>query len=264
VQWTGRTSSSEEVRFSSVLSASSYLVLEFSSSITGSVLSLLTGKQNDASYRDSDFDLFLYGLKHDEVCSGRVSRLSDAGLTIFLFCALAAHPQSRLHRRADQGGPSSYPEGDQEPLQLRNEGLRDYRGCGGRRGLHDGPLLRLGRAAQGGVNDSQRCVFLPSLSCPHPSFVGSPALHTGFNAITLVPPRTSAHTGSSRRVIQIVLVSNPSIFDALAPFDLDACCVGYTGKQVVALPRAVRALSFGEWKGGVNFLDIKLARKLGS
>ncbi|GAA5991704.1 hypothetical protein JCM11641_001950 [Rhodosporidiobolus odoratus] len=80
----------------------------------------------------------------------------------------------------------------------------------------------------------------------------------GFNAITLVPPREF----SPRKVIQIVLVSNPTIFDALAPFDLDACCVGYTGTQAVAHPRATRAFALGGWTGGVNLLDIKLARKL--
>ncbi|BGP20505.1 hypothetical protein JCM10213_007662 [Rhodosporidiobolus nylandii] len=81
----------------------------------------------------------------------------------------------------------------------------------------------------------------------------------GFNAITLVPPRS--HKGQ-RRIIQIVLVSNQTIFDALAPFDLDACCVGWTGKQVIALPRAARSLALGGWTAGVNLLDIKLARKL--
>ncbi|GAA5982668.1 hypothetical protein JCM10908_006739 [Rhodotorula pacifica] len=79
----------------------------------------------------------------------------------------------------------------------------------------------------------------------------------GFNAITLVPPLSV----SPRRTIQIVLQSHTSVFDALAWFDLDACAVGYTGKAVVALPRAIRSLSLGDWTGGINLLDPRLARK---
>ncbi|GAA6059666.1 hypothetical protein JCM10212_000053 [Sporobolomyces blumeae] len=63
-----------------------------------------------------------------------------------------------------------------------------------------------------------------------------------------------------RRPIQIILHSNRSIFDALASFDLDACACAYTGNQVVANPRAVRALALGGWTGGVNFLDPKLTK----
>ncbi|GAA5974082.1 hypothetical protein JCM8115_001735 [Rhodotorula mucilaginosa] len=79
----------------------------------------------------------------------------------------------------------------------------------------------------------------------------------GFNAITLVPPRSVA----PRRPIQIVLQSNPTVFDALAWFDLDACAVGYTGETVVAVPRAIRSLSLGDWTGGINLFDPKLGRK---
>lgn len=64
-----------------------------------------------------------------------------------------------------------------------------------------------------------------------------------------------------RRPIQIVLQSNPTVFDALAWFDLDACAVGYTGETVVAVPRAIRSLSLGDWTGGINLFDPKLGRK---
>lgn len=80
---------------------------------------------------------------------------------------------------------------------------------------------------------------------------------SGFNAITLVPPRSVY----PRKTIQIVLQTHQTIFDALAWFDLDACTVGYTGCAVVALPRAVRSLSLRDWTGGVNLLDPRLARK---
>lgn len=51
------------------------------------------------------------------------------------------------------------------------------------------------------------------------------------------------------------------MYDALAWYDLDCCTVGYTGDAVIALPRAVRALSLGAWTGGINFFDPKLSRK---
>ncbi|BGP20451.1 hypothetical protein JCM10213v2_008599 [Rhodosporidiobolus nylandii] len=79
----------------------------------------------------------------------------------------------------------------------------------------------------------------------------------GFNAISLIPPEDV----EPRVIIQIILVSNPSAFDALAFFDLDHCTVGFTGERVVALPRAVRALSLGGWTGGVSFMDAKLSKK---
>jgi len=74
----------------------------------------------------------------------------------------------------------------------------------------------------------------------------------GFNALTLVPPKTV----TARRPIQIILQSHKTTFDALAGFDLDCCSVGWDGKEVVAVPRAVRALALG-----ANLLDVKLARK---
>ncbi|GAA5894706.1 hypothetical protein JCM8208_006049 [Rhodotorula glutinis] len=74
----------------------------------------------------------------------------------------------------------------------------------------------------------------------------------GFNALTLVPPKTV----SGRRPVQIILQSHQTTFDALAGFDLDCCSVGWNGKEVVAVPRAVRALALG-----ANLLDVKLARR---
>lgn len=58
-----------------------------------------------------------------------------------------------------------------------------------------------------------------------------------------------------------MLHNHATAFDALARFDLDACAVGYTGQAVVAVPRAIRSLSLGDWIGGVNFFDPKLGRK---
>ncbi|GAA5927177.1 hypothetical protein JCM3775_002469 [Rhodotorula graminis] len=74
----------------------------------------------------------------------------------------------------------------------------------------------------------------------------------GFNAFTLVPPMTV----TGRRPVQIILQSHKTVFDALAGFDLDCCSVGWNGHEVVAVPRAVRALALG-----ANLLDVKLARK---
>ncbi|GAA5982662.1 hypothetical protein JCM10908_006737 [Rhodotorula pacifica] len=79
----------------------------------------------------------------------------------------------------------------------------------------------------------------------------------GFNAFTLVPPRGC----EPRRPIQIVLHNHATAFDAFAGFDLDACAVGYTGKTVIAVPRAVRSLSLGGWSAGINFFDLKVCRK---
>ncbi|GAA5839771.1 hypothetical protein JCM9279_005164 [Rhodotorula babjevae] len=74
----------------------------------------------------------------------------------------------------------------------------------------------------------------------------------GFNALTLVPPMTV----KDRRPVQIILQSHQTMFDALAGFDLDCCSLGFNGKEVVAVPRAVRALALG-----ANLLDVKLARR---
>jgi hypothetical protein len=34
--------------------------------------------------------------------------------------------------------------------------------------------------------------------------------------------------------------------------------LGYTGETVVAVPRAIRSLSLGDWTGGINLFDPKL------
>ncbi|KAL8277092.1 hypothetical protein RQP46_010520 [Phenoliferia psychrophenolica] len=80
----------------------------------------------------------------------------------------------------------------------------------------------------------------------------------GFNAITLLAP---CNEYKKKRVIQIILKSNASIFEAIASFDLDACCVAFTGNAVVAAPRAARSLALGNWGGGgINLLDVRLCR----
>jgi len=74
----------------------------------------------------------------------------------------------------------------------------------------------------------------------------------GFNAMTIIPPRSK-----NRRPIQIILHTNETVFDSIAGFDLDCCCFAYTGKDVVAVPRALRA-----YKTKTNLLDERLARKI--
>ncbi|GAA5902452.1 hypothetical protein JCM6882_002757 [Rhodosporidiobolus microsporus] len=178
----------------------------------GSVLSILTGKQNDKSYADSDLDLFLYGLKPEELIP-KVSAIIDQ--------IKAALP----------------------PLPKKTKTKYD---------------LETGKYTEVEVADDDEDYMMDRYFEWDSHHQGELMILKGFNAISLIPPRNIPN----RRVIQIVLVSNETIFDALAPFDLDACCVGWTGKEVIALPRAARALSLGGWTGGVNLLDIKLARKL--
>ncbi|GAA5833721.1 hypothetical protein JCM11251_003213 [Rhodosporidiobolus azoricus] len=179
----------------------------------GSVLSLLTGKAKEKCYANSDFDLFLYGLKPEELIP-KVSSIIDQ-----IKAALPPPKSTKTHQGHKDGEYKSREiEVDDEDEDLRMDTYFEWDSH------HMGELMIL----------------------------------KGFNAISLVPRSFKA----ARRIIQIVLVSNDTIFDALAPFDLDACCVGWTGKEVVALPRAVRALSLGEWRGGVNLLDTKVARKL--
>jgi len=79
----------------------------------------------------------------------------------------------------------------------------------------------------------------------------------GFNALTLLPPIDKSTQNARRRAIQIVLNKNSTKFDSLAKFDLDVCCLGFDGKKVVAVPRAVRALS-----SKVNWFDSKVARSI--
>lgn len=88
----------------------------------------------------------------------------------------------------------------------------------------------------------------------HSQHEGELLVLKGFNAFTLVPPLVDGST--RRRTIQIICQSFETRFDALAGFDLDCCAVGWDGKEVVAVPRAVRALALG-----ANLFDPKLARK---
>ncbi len=58
------------------------------------------------------------------------------------------------------------------------------------------------------------------------------------NSITFIPP-------PPYRRIQVITRLYYSMEQVLLGFDLDSCCVGYDGKRVLALPRAVRALALG-------------------
>ncbi|GAA6017534.1 hypothetical protein JCM10207_008260 [Rhodosporidiobolus poonsookiae] len=178
----------------------------------GSVLALLTGKQKDKAYSGSDFDLFLYGHKPEELIP-KVSSLIDQ-------IRLALPPTGKTTMTM-----YDWETGKRQTVEVATDS-KEY------------------------LDEHQF-----EWESQHP---GETLILKGFNAISLVPPRGT----SQRKVIQIVLVSNKSLFDSLAPFDLDACCVGWTGTQVVAIPRAARALSFGGWTAGVNLFDTKLARKL--
>ncbi|GAA6039816.1 hypothetical protein JCM8097_004235 [Rhodosporidiobolus ruineniae] len=178
----------------------------------GSVLSVLTGRHKDPEYKDSDFDLFLYGLKPEELIP-KVSSIIDQ-----IRASLPPPPkrtQTKYDLETKTYSEVEVPDDDENWLADRYFEWESH---------HRGELMIL----------------------------------KGYNCITLVPP----YGLKNRRTIQIVLVSHKSIFDALAGFDLDACAVGFNGKEVVALPRAVRSLSLGGWTAGINLLDIKLARKL--
>ena len=84
----------------------------------GSVLSILTGKQNDPSYKGSDLDLFLVGLKPEEV------RPLDAGLSGPVCSPRfppTAHPEGQQHYRADQVDAPAQPEEVQARLRQELE-----------------------------------------------------------------------------------------------------------------------------------------------
>ncbi|GJN94125.1 hypothetical protein Rhopal_007199-T1 [Rhodotorula paludigena] len=151
-----------------------------------SVLSILTGKYKDDTYSNSDLDLFLVGLKPEQL----IPKVNAIIEQIKSAIALA---------------------------------------------------LSAGNSAS------------PSTAGGDPASVSSELLVIkGFNAITLVPPLGF----TPRRTIQIVLQSHKSTFDALAWFDLDCCALGWDGKEVLAVPRAIRALALG-----FNLYDPKVARK---
>ena len=75
----------------------------------------------------------------------------------------------------------------------------------------------------------------------------------GFDALTLVPEYRKDFPPP---VVQIILASNQSIASSLVEFDLDSCCVAFTGTKVVALPRACRAVALG-----TNLFDPAVARR---
>lgn len=55
---------------------------------------------------------------------------------------------------------------------------------------------------------------------------------------------------SRRRHVQIILRCYKSPAEVLMGFDIDSCCVGFDGETLWALPRAVRALTYG-----INLVD---------
>ncbi|BGP43792.1 hypothetical protein JCM10449v2_007849 [Rhodotorula kratochvilovae] len=163
------------------------------------VLSILTGKQNDASYKGSDLDLFLVGLKPEELIPKVNSIIEQIKSTL--------------------------PPAPKKPVKDRQSGK---------------------------VNSASNSAFYSLFNWAGQREDDQFLIIKGFNAITLVPPKSVA----PRRTIQIILPSYKTAFDALAWFDLDACAVGFDGENVFAVPRAVRALALG-----ANLLDVKLARK---
>ncbi|KAI9024784.1 hypothetical protein DFJ74DRAFT_56354 [Hyaloraphidium curvatum] len=60
-------------------------------------------------------------------------------------------------------------------------------------------------------------------------------------------------TGSPRRKIQVILREYKSKEEALNEFDLDCVCVGYDGREVLATPRALKAISTR-----VNVVDLSI------
>ncbi|KWU45198.1 hypothetical protein RHOSPDRAFT_33141 [Rhodotorula sp. JG-1b] len=181
----------------------------------GAVLSILTGKSEDEAYKNSDVDLFLFGLQPDKLIP-KVNSIIEQ-------IQAALPPKPQLTETVFEG---SKKDGTYRTREIEvDETSKEWRYS------HQFDW------------DSQ--------------YRGELLIVKGFSAITLVPPRGFL----PRRSIQIVLQSHATAFDALAWFDLDACAVGYTGNGIIALPRAVRSLSLGDWVGGVNFFDPKLGRK---
>ncbi|GAA5997668.1 uncharacterized protein JCM10292_001011 [Rhodotorula paludigena] len=172
----------------------------------GSVLSILTGKQDDEAYNDSDLDLFLIGLKPEELVPKVNAIIEQIKSTL--------PPPPKKTGTEWSTGKHKEIEVDSDDEEWLHDHYFDWHA------QHEGELLVL----------------------------------KGFNAFTLVPPLVDGST--RRRTIQIICQSFETRFDALAGFDLDCCAVGWDGKEVVAVPRAVRALALG-----ANLFDPKLARK---
>ncbi|GAA5882187.1 hypothetical protein JCM3774_005458 [Rhodotorula dairenensis] len=187
----------------------------------GAVLSILTGKVDCEAYSTSDLDLFLYGLEPDELIP-KVASLIDQ--------IQAALPGRTRRYKED------VLTRDARFANIRTRKWAEDNDLDWKKAHKEELLVIKGESSSRLTSDSVRL---------------------GFNAITIVPPLSV----SPRRTVQIILQSHASVFDALAWFDLDACAVGYTGKAVIAVPRAVRSLSLGNWTGGVNLLDPRLARK---